>query len=304
MQTQCPKCSTRYHVTASELRQALGQVKCGDCTTIFNALDFLADANGKPASLDPDTGKIVSKTANNETVEGTQPADEQQVSDDTGVYATSTAATNAAKTESDSAETTSAGNSEYYSDIKAAPISQRYYPLEPVAEDTPRSWIWSMAAVILITVLVSQIIIWQWPAIEPHANEITQLLNDEPANNGSNTVSSIPDNLGAADELAEKILVYTQQLNRQKNDQEVLLVTGSLLNISDEALSFPHLYIRMLDADGEALAERVFNPSEYNDSRTQADEPLPNGRPVALRLELAQVTTQPVSLQIQLLPGS
>ncbi len=47
METQCPNCSARYRVTDNQLQAALGQVKCGECSTVFNALQKLQNSRGE-----------------------------------------------------------------------------------------------------------------------------------------------------------------------------------------------------------------------------------------------------------------
>ncbi len=46
--TQCPECSTSFHVTADVLKQAIGKVRCGGCGIAFNALEYLSEQ--KPTS--------------------------------------------------------------------------------------------------------------------------------------------------------------------------------------------------------------------------------------------------------------
>jgi predicted Zn finger-like uncharacterized protein len=41
--TQCPQCQTLYRITAELLRAARGQVQCGRCARIFDALTFLVE---------------------------------------------------------------------------------------------------------------------------------------------------------------------------------------------------------------------------------------------------------------------
>ena len=43
MYTQCPDCSTAFRVTANDLRQAAGKVRCGGCGNAFDALEFLTE---------------------------------------------------------------------------------------------------------------------------------------------------------------------------------------------------------------------------------------------------------------------
>ena len=53
MYTQCPECHTAFRVTARVLQQAGGRVRCGGCSSAFNALDYLSEE--LPASRDDAT---------------------------------------------------------------------------------------------------------------------------------------------------------------------------------------------------------------------------------------------------------
>lgn len=41
--TRCPQCKTRFRVTDAQLAIAKGKVRCGQCQSVFNALDHLLD---------------------------------------------------------------------------------------------------------------------------------------------------------------------------------------------------------------------------------------------------------------------
>lgn len=43
MQTRCPHCQTRFRVTTEQLKLRQGQVRCGACRAVFDALDSLSD---------------------------------------------------------------------------------------------------------------------------------------------------------------------------------------------------------------------------------------------------------------------
>ena len=60
MFTKCPSCETNFQVTAEQLKAANGDVRCGQCLTVFNALDHLSEEaprNAKPDS-EPDETTI------------------------------------------------------------------------------------------------------------------------------------------------------------------------------------------------------------------------------------------------------
>jgi len=43
MFTRCPECETTFRLGAEDLRRAQGKVRCGDCGSVFNALEYLAE---------------------------------------------------------------------------------------------------------------------------------------------------------------------------------------------------------------------------------------------------------------------
>ena len=60
MYTQCPDCATVFRVTAEALRIAQGDVRCGVCSTSFNALENLSEQAFKAATEDeaPVAGRL------------------------------------------------------------------------------------------------------------------------------------------------------------------------------------------------------------------------------------------------------
>ncbi|MES2771403.1 MAG: DUF3426 domain-containing protein [Pseudomonadota bacterium] len=44
MQTSCPACQTRFYIRPEQLKARAGTVRCGQCHTLFNALDHLRDS--------------------------------------------------------------------------------------------------------------------------------------------------------------------------------------------------------------------------------------------------------------------
>lgn len=47
MYTRCPECETIFRVTADDLRRAQGKVRCGDCSHVFNAVEYLTEDPNK-----------------------------------------------------------------------------------------------------------------------------------------------------------------------------------------------------------------------------------------------------------------
>ena len=50
MKTRCPNCHTAFRITPEQLKARVGKVRCGQCQTVFNALDSLLDGAETPAA--------------------------------------------------------------------------------------------------------------------------------------------------------------------------------------------------------------------------------------------------------------
>ncbi len=56
MFTRCPQCGTVFRISATQLRVASGDVRCGSCAHVFNALGLLTDELPDSPQLPPSTG--------------------------------------------------------------------------------------------------------------------------------------------------------------------------------------------------------------------------------------------------------
>jgi predicted Zn finger-like uncharacterized protein len=99
--TQCPDCATVFRVTAETLRAAQGDVRCGVCSTTFNALENLSEKAFKPApeSEAPatDDSMTVEELPGGENIELSAPVELSIVTDAPEAPAPPTAAEDEAK---------------------------------------------------------------------------------------------------------------------------------------------------------------------------------------------------------------
>ena len=79
MYTQCPDCATVFRVTAEALRAAQGDVRCGVCSTTFNALENLSEQAFKAAPAAepaaPDDSMTVEELPGGENIELSAPVE-------------------------------------------------------------------------------------------------------------------------------------------------------------------------------------------------------------------------------------
>ena len=92
MFTQCPDCSTVFRVTAEMLRSAQGRVRCGICSSSFNALEYLSEQPvarpvDQPAAEDTIT---VEELPGTEFIELSTPSDEEPAAAVAGLAGTVT----------------------------------------------------------------------------------------------------------------------------------------------------------------------------------------------------------------------
>jgi predicted Zn finger-like uncharacterized protein len=77
--TQCPDCATVFRVTAEVLRAAQGDVRCGVCSTTFNALENLSEQAFRPESDSeapaPDDSMTVEELPGGENIELSAPVE-------------------------------------------------------------------------------------------------------------------------------------------------------------------------------------------------------------------------------------
>jgi predicted Zn finger-like uncharacterized protein len=83
--TQCPDCATVFRVTAEALKAAQGDVRCGVCSTTFNALENLSEQAFKPGPEPepplPDDSMTVEELPGGENIELSAPAELSVVPD-------------------------------------------------------------------------------------------------------------------------------------------------------------------------------------------------------------------------------
>jgi predicted Zn finger-like uncharacterized protein len=83
--TQCPDCATVFRITAEALRAAQGDVRCGVCSTSFNALENLSEREFEAAAEDeapsPDDSMTVEELPGSENIELSAPVELAAVPD-------------------------------------------------------------------------------------------------------------------------------------------------------------------------------------------------------------------------------
>jgi len=77
LQTQCPKCQTRFRVTDQQLGVAGGKVRCGNCMEVFNAIDHQIRPGAK-SSATAQTSPATSTTSEEDFVFADNPEEDAE----------------------------------------------------------------------------------------------------------------------------------------------------------------------------------------------------------------------------------
>lgn len=277
MKTRCPVCATVFRVTPVQLKARAGKVRCGQCQSVFDALDSLideADANdearvahdGAPAPItraadpeapathpvvaDPDrfdvTPDIPREPYLGETVE-TEP------SDPPAEVEAAPLSEHAAKELGKVTglilprETTEIpGYSKWAEGVVSTPFS--------LPEDKTTRWPFVLAAVLLILLLAGQAVFHFRSEIAVAAPVTRPML--ETLSRSLEVDLPLPRHV-------ERVSIETSDLQADPARGNLLALNATLRNQANYAQAYPALELSLTDTADAAIARRVFLPDEY-----------------------------------------
>lgn len=283
--TQCPDCGTIFHISAQQLRTAVGQVRCGRCGSLFNALNTLSE---DPANL-----PVEDEPTKADRMPPPIPLPDEEPLGTTGPRRSPQAAqaeeppTLPSRRQPDENEVTATLEPAFTAAILGEPPSAAADPPAEAIQPPPRvkdpplppapkrpafqpdrlakeygfeeprrssaRGLWGLASLVLGVLLVGQIL-WRQP----------QLLTRAPWLHGG--LGSLCGVVGCQlPQLRDPRQFET--LNRDFTQDPrypgALLVSLTLRNNADFAQPPPSLDIRLYSQQGELAGRRVFNPGDY-----------------------------------------
>lgn len=295
MFTQCPQCDTIFELGIDELKAAEGQVCCGECNTVFNALASLSDlpANAReqlqelandqarasdagPVMVSGDLFEDATDEAGQEAADGDwapdgdplTPTDADQLERARWQQKLAELGLDDSVAGQESDETQSSANDSPV-DPEAAPgrsqVEAEGEEFEAdwmhVAEQPRKSHHWMIAATLAgVALLLQAAHFWrvelaEIPAIGSWLRPLYASLD-----------APLPDNWDVG--------AYVVAKDTISNHPEVtgaLLVNASVTSNAARPQPYPLLKITLLDRWGEPIGERFFAPAEYlNDSADAA----------------------------------
>ncbi|WP_326518288.1 DUF3426 domain-containing protein [Acinetobacter sp. CAAS 2-6] len=262
-QTRCPKCSTVYNVTLTQLTAAQGMVCCPKCSQNFNALTHL---------VQHDTAEIL---ASNTPV------------------AAALAGFNTNPSQSRLLDIFNRKIENSNIDLQTYLNNLNYFTSEPLStfsglnlsntervisheQDKPRGWgyyvLWGSVNIVLLFVLMFQVL-WFNP----------KLLNNSPML--SSLFSPVCQALKCNTLQQEYNLIAINKLKVKRTGKDKTQFSGVLLNQHESSLLLPNVKIT-LHADGEEVAIYTLNSREYLIKSLQGIQRIPHDRPFKFEFTL------------------
>ncbi|MHB1360845.1 MAG: DUF3426 domain-containing protein [Rhodocyclaceae bacterium] len=255
MLTRCPHCQTTFRVAPEQLKARLGQVRCGACRGVFNAIDSLADE--VPVLIGPTTEAVeappepileteteakpepVPEPASSATSEDDSPPPPAEPGDEATAVATAT-------------ETMST-----FAAVATVVVTAEKTPVpaawEIISEPPPpRRWPWIAGLLILLVLVAGQLLYIFRVELAVLAPELRPAL------------------LAACEQLGCTLprprraeLIGIESSDLAPMDAGRLLLTATLKNRAPFDQEYPHLELTLTDTRDTALLKKVLAPTEY-----------------------------------------
>ena len=295
MKTRCPNCQTSFRITPEQLKARVGKVRCGQCQTVFNALDSLLDESG--AKAPPETRgpalntKAMLTPSRHPVVETTQEAanevipavrlPEDYAEPTLGPSVETVGEDDQALSESEAQELGKASGLIMPRETTAIPGYSKWVegmvstsPLSLPAEKASR-WPFVLAALLLGLALAAQLVFHfrseiavTLPSLRPALAALCRTID-----------ADLP-----LPRRVELVSIEASDLQADPARPNLLVLNATLRNRAGYGQAFPALELSLTDTQDAAIARRVFAPKEYLPAKIAADQSFAANSEIAVRV--------------------
>jgi predicted Zn finger-like uncharacterized protein len=281
MKTECPHCHTLFRLTQEQLDMAGGQVRCGYCKEVFNALQTDFSKNNRQLDV----------------FEHTPLAEYEKLEDDVVHQANEHIRANTiitpVRTESEadvpSQEHETIGLLTEEPD-KAIPSQFRADAHD--RHSTLSTLSWSAAILLLIAGLVTE---YAWFNRD-------QLLNQHQL---QPYIAALCGHIRCDGYISLRdpgsIEMLSRNVYTHPNEKNALMITATMINHADFAQALPDVQIDFSSTRGDVVASRRFKPAEYLQSDHDALRPMQPDTPVTFNLEVVDPGKNAITYEFQFL---
>lgn len=265
MITHCPSCHTHFRVHAEQLAARAGQVRCGKCSRVFNALEHLIETI-VPARSPRSTPEFEAAHADTFAADRAPESAMTQawgVGADAGKPAMANAADVVAATMETEAETPATAIAEpalaELAKVDAgAGSGASTFAFGPVAAAEParrvRRWPWLLGALLLLLTLLAQAayhyrsaITLLFPETKPYATKLCASLGCE---------LPLPRRI-------EMMSIEASDLQADTTNPNVMVLSATIKNRAVFNQQHPLLELTLTDAQDQPVVRRVLAPQDY-----------------------------------------
>lgn len=289
MQTRCPHCQTRFRVTTEQLKLRQGQVRCGACRAVFDALDSLSDESlvyvppVSPTEAEAPPAMLESQPQPDGTV---MPQPEAVPVEPVIPLAEIEAAANEAN-EPEPVPATVVEPEPVQESLAETPVVAEECPAVPVVRPA-RRWPWVLGSLVLLLTAAAQLAYFfrvelavVAPALRPVLVASCELLDCD-----------LP-----RPRKPEQVGIETSDLAPEGNG---LVLTALLKNRAPFEQEYPHLELTLTDTQDEALVRKILTPADYLPAGQDAVKGFAARGEVAIRLALTTDNVPAVGYRLYL----
>ncbi|MBE0622651.1 MAG: zinc-ribbon domain-containing protein [Burkholderiales bacterium] len=286
MITHCPSCHTHFRVHTEQLTARAGQVRCGKCNRVFDALEYLIEEIAparEPSAAQESAPKVAVAVA-------TEPVPESAPDAVTDVGAEPQAPATAASTGED-AETTEAEIGVFEPAVhESAPEPQEGIDAEPaygassfdfgpIAAADParraRRWPWLLGALLLLLILLAQAtyqyrstLLVLFPEAKPYAVKLCASLGCE---------LPLPRRI-------EQMSIEASDLQADTANPNIMVLSATLKNRAVFEQLLPSLELTLTDAQDQPVVRRVLAPKDYIGKAADTQTGFPANSEIAIKV--------------------
>lgn len=263
MLTRCPNCETAFRVTPEQLKARQGQVRCGACQHVFNALESLVE-EATIIHAPPQEIAVVNETdvsdeiiAPSEVPPSTEVVEAVQVNEDASPSPV-------VEPEEQAAALPEAAPTPALVPAPEPAFEPLLHEL-PTNPESPRlRWLWFGGASIAVIALAIQILLHfrvELAVLAPISRPALEALCSP-----FDCKVDLPNNV-------DLMTIESSDLQPDAEKKNILMLSATLRNRAPFAQAFPHLELSLTDAADKVIARRVLAPADYLDAGLTPEMP-------------------------------
>lgn len=267
MITYCPSCHTHFRVHDEQLAARAGQVRCGKCSRVFDALEHLIEEIGTARAPRPKPEFEAMRVDAADAESASESASVQAPDIDATAQEPAIAQAANAMTEAPEAAILQPAVAEPANAEPVAASGASVFGFGPGAAAEPatpaRRWRWLLGALLLLLILLAQAayhyrsaVTLLFPETKPYAAALCAFLGCE---------LPLPRRI-------ELMSIEASDLQADTTNPNVMVLSATLKNRAIFNQQYPLFELTLTDAQDQPVVRRVFVPQDYlgKDANTQA----------------------------------